>query len=816
MPKRKAELERDIAELDRSDRRDPAGEPARRRRRAAGRGDVDLLALAAEECARYDDCTLDGEPVTLARRPAAAAAAGAQSPRERPAPRQAAGRASTLRRDGADARPQRHRCGRRHSRRREREQVFLPFYPARRRPQGRRARARPGAPDRPAAWRRGDGRRRAPDAAELFRHHDTDSLNAFRMRLVRRNSRLPRRGKNDRSQPRWIGRRLRKPCHAELAQGPRGGRESSALGLRGHVRAGQLRRSEDARNERHGPAGPLRQAAAADGDGARRTGAGDQRRSADRAVSRHAGGRAGRRGRTRSKPIRAISTISPPSSADQGSAPSRPPPPPTCAAYLGDLAARGFKPSSVARRLSAIRQLYRFLYAEGHRSDDPAAIIEGPKRGRPLPKVLADRRGRPPDRGRPAGRRGGRRPEPERLRARRLYCLLELLYATGLRISELVALPASAARRDERMLIVRGKGGKERLVPLNERGQGGDARLCIAARAKCGERDAGSKWLFPSFGEAGHLTRQHAAREFKAWPAAAGPARRPGQPARAAPCLCEPPAAQWRRPAGGADPARPCRHLHHPDLYPCAGRSAQEPGARSPSAGRGVERGVMRSYLDFEKPVAELEAKVEELRALAGGRQCRRHRRGDRAARSQGERRARGALCELTPWQKTQVARHPQRPHCLDYVAALITDFTPLAGDRKFGDDDAIVGGFGRFNGDSICVIGHEKGSTTESRLKHNFGMARPEGYRKAVRLMELADRFDIPGAGAGRHRRRLSGHRRRGARPGRGDRALDRRLPRARRAQRGGDPRRRRLRRRDRDRHRQPGADAASTRSTA
>jgi acetyl-CoA carboxylase carboxyl transferase subunit alpha len=91
------------------------------------------------------------------------------------------------------------------------------------------------------------------------------------------------------------------------------------------------------------------------------------------------------------------------------------------------------------------------------------------------------------------------------------------------------------------------------------------------------------------------------------------------------------------------------------------------------------------------------------------------------------------------------VARHPQRPHCLDYVAALLTDFTPLAGDRKFGDDDAIVGGFGRFNGDSLCVIGHEKGSTTEARLKHNFGMAKPEGYRKAVRLMELADHFEIP-----------------------------------------------------------------------
>jgi acetyl-CoA carboxylase carboxyl transferase subunit alpha len=153
----------------------------------------------------------------------------------------------------------------------------------------------------------------------------------------------------------------------------------------------------------------------------------------------------------------------------------------------------------------------------------------------------------------------------------------------------------------------------------------------------------------------------------------------------------------------------------------------------------------MRSYLDFEKPVAELEAKVEELRALQQG--------GDAIGIGEEigriEAKAAQALEELygalTAWQKTQVARHPQRPHCVDYIAALITDFTPLAGDRKHGEDEAIIGGFGRFAGESVCVIGHEKGSDTESRLKHNFGMARPEGYRKAVRLMQLADRFDIP-----------------------------------------------------------------------
>jgi acetyl-CoA carboxylase carboxyl transferase subunit alpha len=153
----------------------------------------------------------------------------------------------------------------------------------------------------------------------------------------------------------------------------------------------------------------------------------------------------------------------------------------------------------------------------------------------------------------------------------------------------------------------------------------------------------------------------------------------------------------------------------------------------------------MRSYLDFEKPVAELEAKVEELRAMgetgnavAIGEEI--NRLESKAALA-----LKGLYADLTPWQKTQVARHPQRPHCLDYISGLISSFIPLAGDRKFGDDAAIVGGFGRFRGESVCVIGHEKGSDTESRLKHNFGMARPEGYRKAVRLMEMADRFDIP-----------------------------------------------------------------------
>ncbi len=153
----------------------------------------------------------------------------------------------------------------------------------------------------------------------------------------------------------------------------------------------------------------------------------------------------------------------------------------------------------------------------------------------------------------------------------------------------------------------------------------------------------------------------------------------------------------------------------------------------------------MRLYLDFEKPVAEIEAKIEELRQVASNEDA--IPIGDELTRL--EVKAAQALAELyktlTPWQKTQVARHPQRPHFSDYCRGLMTDFTPLAGDRAFGEDEAIVGGLGRFRGRAICLIGQEKGSDTDSRIRHNFGMAKPEGYRKAVRLMELADRFALP-----------------------------------------------------------------------
>lgn len=153
----------------------------------------------------------------------------------------------------------------------------------------------------------------------------------------------------------------------------------------------------------------------------------------------------------------------------------------------------------------------------------------------------------------------------------------------------------------------------------------------------------------------------------------------------------------------------------------------------------------MRTYLDFEKPIAELESKIAELRTLT--EEDNSVSIADEIATL--EQKSHEALEEiyssLTPWQKTQIARHPDRPHFSDYITSLIEDFVPLAGDRYFAEDLAIIGGPGRFKGRSVMVIGHEKGSDTEKRLKHNFGMARPEGYRKAVRLLNMAEKFGLP-----------------------------------------------------------------------
>lgn len=153
----------------------------------------------------------------------------------------------------------------------------------------------------------------------------------------------------------------------------------------------------------------------------------------------------------------------------------------------------------------------------------------------------------------------------------------------------------------------------------------------------------------------------------------------------------------------------------------------------------------MQAFLDFEAPVADLEGKIAELRAMAQGDAKISIADDVKSLEKKANKILADLYQSLTPWQKAQVARHPERPHALNYIETLITDFVPLAGDRKFSEDEAVVGGLGRFEGQAVVIIGQEKGSDTASRLKHNFGMAKPEGYRKAVRLMEMANRFGLP-----------------------------------------------------------------------
>ena len=164
----------------------------------------------------------------------------------------------------------------------------------------------------------------------------------------------------------------------------------------------------------------------------------------------------------------------------------------------------------------------------------------------------------------------------------------------------------------------------------------------------------------------------------------------------------------------------------------------------SPSGDDGTDWMSMISFLDFEKPIAELEARIAELRATASGSEL-----DIESEIGKLEKKSAGMLtatyAKLTPWQKTQVARHPQRPHFLDYIRLVFTDFVPLAGDRVYGEDQAIVGGLATLDGRKVMVIGHEKGHDTPSRIKHNFGSAKPEGYRKAIRLMEMASKFGLP-----------------------------------------------------------------------
>ena len=153
----------------------------------------------------------------------------------------------------------------------------------------------------------------------------------------------------------------------------------------------------------------------------------------------------------------------------------------------------------------------------------------------------------------------------------------------------------------------------------------------------------------------------------------------------------------------------------------------------------------MMNYLEFEKPLAEIEGKAEELRAMARANEKMDVEKEAAALDKKAATMLRDLYKDLTPWRKTQVARHPDRPHCKDYIDALFTEFTPLAGDRNFADDHSVMGGLARLNDRPVIVIGHEKGNDTQSRIERNFGMARPEGYRKAIRLMDMADRFGLP-----------------------------------------------------------------------
>ena len=151
------------------------------------------------------------------------------------------------------------------------------------------------------------------------------------------------------------------------------------------------------------------------------------------------------------------------------------------------------------------------------------------------------------------------------------------------------------------------------------------------------------------------------------------------------------------------------------------------------------------NYLEFEKPLAEIEGKAEELRAMARSNAEMDVEKEAKALDKKAQTLLADLYKDLTPWRKCQVARHPDRPHCEDYIKALFTEYTPLAGDRNFADDHAVMGGLARLDDQAVMVIGHEKGKDTQSRIEKNFGMARPEGYRKAIRLMDLADRFNVP-----------------------------------------------------------------------
>ena len=479
-------------------------------------------------------------------------------------------------------------------------------------------------------------------------------------------------------------------------------------------------------------------------------------------------------------------------------------------AYLNELDDRGFAATSAARRLSAMRQLHQFLVSEGVREDDPTGIVDGPKRPARLPGVLSEAE---VERliATAEARALADQPPAARVRALRMRALIEILYATGLRVSELVGLPTTALRPGVKVLTIRGKGGHERIVPLTDKARDA-ADAYLAAR-----NDPDEPWLFPSIGDSGHLTRQAFARDLKELAAAAGIATKRISPhvlrhAFASHLLQN--GADLRvvqKLLGHADISttqiythvleerlRALVNQHHPlakedEAVGWQSASAQRPPfltlRRATPVSRSRRqpfRARMRSYLDFEKPVADLQGKIQELRSL--GEKDDGVAIGDEIGKL--EIKAQQALVEiyakLTPWQKTQVARHPDRPHATDYLKALVDEFVPLAGDRKFGEDAAIVAGLGMFPRPARRGARPREGQRhrkpAHPQLRHGAAGrlsqgGAPHGARRPLQ----------PAApGAGGHGRRLPGRRRRGARPGRGHRPLDGGLPGARRSQRG------------------------------
>ena len=369
--------------------------------------------------------------------------------------------------------------------------------------------------------------------------------------------------------------------------------------------------------------------------------------------------------------------------------------------FLAELASRGYTARTQARKLSALRQFHAFLVTERHRADNPATLVEGPTPKRPLPKLLT-----PEDIGKlfQAAR------EVKGWRGARLCTILEILYASGLRVSELVTLKRSSLSRDGKLITVRGKGGRERIVPLGEPARESLSEWLPLREANLRKRgpDRNSPWLFPARSANGHLTRDRVAKLLHELAVSAGI-----DPRLVSPHVLRHAFATHLL-ANGADLRSLQQLLGHADIstteiythvlderlkslvrdvHPLS--DTRRPAIEEPGE---VAETRIHTFLTFEKPIAELEGKIEELRHLSDESEI---KLVDEVERLQNrvDRMLTQTYSKLTPWQKVQVARHPGRPHCLDYVNALIEEFTSLAGDRVFAEDHAIIGGIGRFRG---------------------------------------------------------------------------------------------------------------------